>query len=105
MSSFGGTTTVPVGKSSLCFAIQTNRHPGSPWAEAWFGGSLSAAGFVAAERMISGNHFPTDVPAAAAVGASAGILLPALHEAGLPSTSVTPVVTSELRGLAFSTAF
>ena len=44
-----------------------------------FGLGLAGSSFVAVSRVVAGDHFPTDVIAGAGVGASFGVLLPALH--------------------------
>lgn len=44
------------------------------------GVGLGASAFVAAGRVASGNHFPTDVVAGAVVGAANGVFWPAIHD-------------------------
>ena len=49
------------------------------WKWLAFGLGLAGSSFVAVSRVVAGDHFPTDVIAGAGVGASFGVLLPALH--------------------------
>jgi membrane-associated phospholipid phosphatase len=51
-------------------------------ARGWvWGGCLTAAAATGVLRWVAGRHFPTDILAGAAVGATAGWLVPRLHEA------------------------
>jgi membrane-associated phospholipid phosphatase len=52
---------------------------GWPWLVALAGG-----GSVAAERVVAGQHFPTDVLVGAAMGLAVGVAVPALHARGGP---------------------
>jgi membrane-associated phospholipid phosphatase len=68
----------------------------------WFvAGAVGAS--VAAERVLAGHHFPTDVVAGAAVGIGVGILVPLLHErgGGRPALGVAPSV----RGISIAGRF
>jgi membrane-associated phospholipid phosphatase len=71
---------------------------------AWAVFALGVAGstLVGVARVAAGSHFPSDVVAGAAVGASFGIALPALHKA---QVQVTPFADFQSRGLALSGAF
>lgn len=71
-------------------------------AYASLGIGLSAATFVGIARVASGDHFPSDVLAGAVVGASTGILLPALH--GRPA-AVVPSRVGSGQGLSVVGAF
>lgn len=64
------------------------------------GGALAA--FVTAARVFAGMHFITDAVGGAVVGASMGVLVPALH--GSP-VSVVPVVGATEKGLGFVAQF
>ena len=55
------------------------------------------ASFVATARVLAGMHFATDVIGGAVVGASLGVLVPALHASPV---SVVPLNQGATRGLA-----
>ena len=61
--------------------------PLRPWL--WAGG-LTAAGTVGYLRYASGNHFPTDILAGAAIGSLAGWAIPKIHESDAVRVSVLP---------------
>jgi membrane-associated phospholipid phosphatase len=67
-------------------------HVAPRWRHLAYGLGLGAATFVGVARVISGNHFPTDVMAGAATGTGFGVLIPALHERGV---TVTPVANAD----------
>jgi membrane-associated phospholipid phosphatase len=86
----------------------TQRHPGSGWRAVgvWTGLYLAAAVMPVA-RVLSGDHFPTDVLVGATVGVSFGLLWPALRRItprtpGGTALSLLPGVHPE--GLTFSVA-
>jgi membrane-associated phospholipid phosphatase len=85
LSFFSGHTTVAFASAVSLFSVLHRRHPDSlaPWVA--LGVGLAAAAFVVTGRVLAGNHFPTDVAAGAVVGSSLGVLVPALHEAGVGS--------------------
>jgi membrane-associated phospholipid phosphatase len=64
--------------------------PDSPLRPWLWAGSLVAAGTVGYLRYDSGNHFPTDILAGAAIGGLAGWMVPRLHETGAPQVSIAP---------------
>ena len=57
------------------------------------GVGLAAASFVATARVIAGRHFITDSVGGAIVGASVGVLVPALH--GSPVRVVPAIAPKE----------
>lgn len=63
---------------------------------------LAGSAFVGVARVGAGSHFPTDVAVGAAVGASLGLLMPALHGSGV---SALPVAEPGRVGLALAGAF
>jgi membrane-associated phospholipid phosphatase len=77
-------------------------HPraSTPWLVLGVGGA--AATFVAIGRVAGGMHFMTDVAGGAVVGASVGVLLPALHATPV---AVTPMLTGRSPGLALTARF
>jgi len=102
LSFFSGHSTISFATSVATFATLHRRHPKSPLPWVFLGASLATSVFVATGRMISGNHFPTDVIGGAVVGSSFGLLVPALHEVNV---AVTPVVSADTRGLAIAARF
>lgn len=61
-------------------AVMFEEHsPGSRWVKPLWIGGLSIAGVGAALQVASGDHFPTDIIAAAAAGSFAGWCIPRLH--------------------------
>lgn len=72
----------------------TLRHPKSPWRWAVWTGTLLITSVFPVLRVLSGDHFPTDVITGALVGTSIGILYPMarhrLAQSGKANLSVTP---------------
>jgi membrane-associated phospholipid phosphatase len=75
-------------------------HPRLAWATLAIG--LAGSALVGVSRVASGAHFPTDVLAGYAVGAGAGIAIPALHDLELEAT---PLALPGARGLAIAGRF
>ncbi|MBN2417230.1 phosphatase PAP2 family protein [bacterium] len=75
--------TAAAFQGAVCAAVLfSERHPRSPLrVPVWVAG-LSCAAATAVLRVLSGNHFPTDVLAGAAAGSFIGWLIPALHRRG-----------------------
>ncbi len=100
--------------AAVSFAIATSsamtirrRHPQSSAAWWVLAGGGAMASFVATARVLGGMHFITDSIGGAIVGASLGVLIPALHRSPV---TVMPVVSfadggSGWRGLALGTRF
>ena len=66
--------------------------PDSPWKIPVIAGSLTLATATAVQRILSGNHFITDVLTGAAIGSLTGFLIPFLHT--LPKNDkIEPVVS------------
>lgn len=79
-SLWSGHTTVPMAAATTAAWVFHRRHPHSPWRWVlWVAGPTLAvaAGLL---QMAAGNHYPTDVVAGAAAGATVGLLNPWLHE-------------------------
>ncbi|MFO0579138.1 MAG: phosphatase PAP2 family protein [Polyangia bacterium] len=72
----------------------TVRHPHSRWRWAVWTGTLLVASVFPVLRVVSGDHFPTDVITGALVGTSCGLLYPALRhrlaKSGKAAATVTP---------------
>jgi len=95
--------------AAVGFAIATSTyvamhrlHPRSQLPYAVLGIGLGAAGFVAASRVLAGQHFVTDAIGGALVGSSIGVLIPSVH--GAP-VAVVPVVGEHHQGLGVQGAF
>jgi len=67
--------------ASACFAgsVFDRLNPGSPWRPVVWASGLSLAAAISVLRVVSGDHFPSDVLAGAAFGAAIGCLVPLLH--------------------------
>ena len=74
-----GHTTVAFTGASFATYMFANYHPHSPWILPMAVGSYAFAAATAALRVLSGNHFITDVIAGAAIGTAIGIAVPLLH--------------------------
>jgi membrane-associated phospholipid phosphatase len=59
------------------------RHPNRPVNHIVLAVGLVCASFVGVSRVMSGQHFLTDVTAGALVGSGMGILIPALHRSSV----------------------
>ena len=66
------------------------------------GSTLAGAALVGTGRVVSGNHFPSDVLVGAIVGTSAGVLVPALHGSGL---GLAPFSTAGAHGVCLQGGF
>ena len=79
LSFFSGHTSVTAAISATATYLAFVRAPHSkrPWITLAAGTLLT--GFVAYERVRSGNHFPTDVLMASMAGGGIGVLVPHLH--------------------------
>jgi undecaprenyl-diphosphatase len=90
----------PSGHTSLAFmaagfltATFSAEYPASPWKGPVIGVAYSLAAGVGAGRILSGDHFLTDVLAGAAIGSLYGYLVPALHRKKNNSNGVGNTVT------------
>lgn len=91
------------GHATMAFALSTStfwtiyrRHGSGVYAWTTLGVGTALATSVAVGRVLAGKHFPTDVVTGAAVGASVGTLIPALHDAPI---MVVPTVNATGAGL------
>ncbi len=74
----GHTTNAFLGASFTSYVFW-KYFPDSPWRFVVAGGTYSIAIATGILRMMSGNHFCTDVLAGAAIGTACGLLVPFLH--------------------------
>lgn len=81
LSFVSGHTTMAFALSTSTFWTIYRRQGSTPYAWVTLAAGTTAASAVAIGRVMAGKHFPTDVLTGAAVGASVGTLLPALHDA------------------------
>jgi len=82
-------SSFPSRHSTLAFAsavfaasVFDELHPDSPYRAAVWAGGLGVAALVASLRVVSGDHFVSDVAAGAALGALIGFGVPYLHRVG-----------------------
>ncbi|QTN39463.1 phosphatase PAP2 family protein [Cryomorphaceae bacterium] len=80
MRSFvSGHTALAFGAASFMSTTYMDLHPDDPFRWVVLAGTFGAAGLVGYMRVESGQHFPTDVIAGAAIGTAIGWAIPALH--------------------------
>jgi len=91
LSFISGHTTAAFALSTSTFWTIYRRHGSGAYAWTTLGVGTAVASAVAVGRVMAGKHFPTDVLTGAAVGASVGTLIPALHDAPV---LVVPSVTA-----------
>ena len=78
-SFISGPATMAFASASFLSTVYAHMHPDGKKKYLVAGGSFTAAAAVATLRVLSGNHFFTDVLAGAAWGTLAGWLVPQLH--------------------------
>jgi hypothetical protein len=96
LSFFSGHTTTAFAAAVVLHRTLARRHPDSTAPNIVLGSTLAVASLVGAGRILSGNHFPTDVLVGAVVGSSFGVLVPALHASAL---ALTPFASSDGAGI------
>jgi membrane-associated phospholipid phosphatase len=108
-NSANGSLSFLSSHASVSFAIATSTfmtarrlHPRSKLQWAVLGVGLTAASFVGAARVLGGMHFITDVVGGGVVGASVGVLIPAMHASPV---KVVPVVSESSRGVSLAFRF
>lgn len=80
-SFFSGHSTLAFTGAAFSSYVFYKYFPESPWRFAVAGGSFSIAAATAAVRILSGNHFMSDVIVGAVAGTASGILVPLMHSA------------------------
>jgi membrane-associated phospholipid phosphatase len=83
-SFFSGHTSNLFAMVTAAAYTYTLRHPGSRWQWLVWSLGLGAASVEPLLRVLSGDHFPSDVIVGAVVGTAAGMLFPAIHRRKLP---------------------
>lgn len=78
-SFFSGHTTMSFAGAAFASYTFCKYNPESPWRYAVIGGTFSVAAGASALRVMSGNHFMSDVLTGAVVGTAIGIWVPWLH--------------------------
>jgi hypothetical protein len=99
-SFFSRHTTMAFASAVFLSTAHDAYHPGSASSPYIWAGSLLAATAVGVMRIESGEHFPTDVIAGAAVGSAIGYLIPRMHRVETGRFSLTPVLRGSEVGLA-----
>ncbi|HUS32983.1 MAG TPA: phosphatase PAP2 family protein [Kofleriaceae bacterium] len=102
MSFLSGHTTESFAFVTSLYMTERRLHPHSKGPKIMLGVGLTIATFVGVGRIMSGNHFITDVVGGAIVGSSVGVLVPALHRSPV---SVVPIVSDTQAGLGVEGAF
>jgi membrane-associated phospholipid phosphatase len=89
-------SSFPSRHSTLAFAsavfaasVFDELHPDSPYRGAVWAGGLGVATLISSLRVVSGDHFVSDVAAGAALGALIGFGVPYLHRASAPGGGST----------------
>ncbi|HTR49394.1 MAG TPA: phosphatase PAP2 family protein [Kofleriaceae bacterium] len=90
-SFFSGHTALSFAATVGTWRTLERLHAGR-WRYLVLGVGLAGSAFVGVSRVVSGDHFPTDVIAGAGIGASLGALVPALHRHGVHVTPTGVVV-------------
>ncbi len=79
LSFFSGHTATAFSLTTALFSTIRRRRPDSSLQWIVLGAGLTLSTAVATGRVVSGNHFPSDVVIGALVGSSLGLAIPALH--------------------------
>jgi hypothetical protein len=96
LSFFSGHTAVSAALGATATYMAFREDDGGVRGPMTLAAGLALTGFVAAERMRAGKHFPTDVLTGFAVGTAVGVLVPHLHHVSRgPSSAAGPTVTSD----------
>jgi undecaprenyl-diphosphatase len=79
LSFFSGhaSTVAAVGATATYLAFARDPHTARPWIT--LAAAIALTTFVSYERVVSGQHFPTDVVVGSMTGAAIGTLVPHLH--------------------------
>lgn len=102
MSFLSGHTTEAFAFVTSLYMAERRLHPHSKQPLIVLGVGLGIASFVGVGRIMSGNHFITDVVGGAVVGSSVGVLVTALHHSPV---RVVPIVSETQAGLGVKGSF
>lgn len=89
LSYYSGHTAAAFAFAVATAYAYTLRHPRSKWRFAMWFGLLTYATVQGVLRVVSGDHFPTDVIFGAVVGSGIGVLVPTLHRRRGPDDRTT----------------
>jgi membrane-associated phospholipid phosphatase len=106
-SFFSGHTALAFASAGvICTHQREHQWYGRGWGALVCSLALTSAGTVGYLRIVSDNHYATDVLTGAAVGLGAGMLMPRwLHYGAEHNVTVVPVATADVQGLAAVVAF
>lgn len=90
----GHVTLASAGAALMCTHHAHLSLYGSPWDAIACGVGISVAGAVAIGRMVTDNHYATDILAGAVVGGLTGWLVPTALHYGFKGTNSAPVPTA-----------
>lgn len=96
LSFLSGHTTMSFAIATSLYVAEHRLHPHSRRPLIVLGAGLAVASFVGVGRIMSGNHFITDVAGGAVVGSSLGVLVSSMHHSPV---TVVPVVSDTQAGL------
>jgi membrane-associated phospholipid phosphatase len=83
LSFYSGHTTDSFAATIATWITLDRLHVAPRWRRLVLGLGLAASSFVAVSRVVSGDHFPTDVAVGTGMGMLWGALVPALHKRGV----------------------
>lgn len=102
-----GHTTMVFTAAAFNTFVFSKYFPDSPWKYAVAGGSYALAATVGIMRLLSGNHFLTDVLAGAALGSLCGYGIPYLHtiNTGKSEGDIPGKINANISPIGFSVGF
>lgn len=104
-SFFSGHATRAFAAGVMTAIMYDDFFPDSKYSSHVWIASLSLASFCAILRVTSGAHFPSDVFVGAVVGSGVGYLIPYLHRNTTHKVTLTPILTSQQKGITVTLRF
>jgi len=104
-SFFSRHSTFAFSMAVFMSTVYSNYFPSSKYTTHVWVGSLGLATAVAALRVTSGSHFPTDVIVGAIVGSGIGYFIPYIHRSQQNNLSLSPVISPTGTGVALTMLF